>query len=420
METIIEENLSIFIANKFKVRAGYIPYYIQWINKYLTFIGKDKATDERQNEFLRNLSSKYYDWQLEQAEKAIIIYRTYIKQNDKTSREKEPLNNTSWQDIIFQSKKEMRFQNKSLQTERSYIYWIKKFSEHIRGKVPAVINQDDVKSFLSYLAVEQSVAIATQKQAFNAILFLFRHILGKQILNLDSVIRSRVERRMPLVLSQPEINKIIDQMNHPYKLMAEIIYGGGLRLSECLKLRIKDVDFKNTILTVRSGKGDKDRQTIISKKITPVLKDHIQSIRKYYEEDQYENRPGVELPKALERKYLNAGKEWAWFWIFPSAKISVDPRSGIARRHHIFTNSLQRAFKSALNKSGISKNASIHTLRHSFATHLIENGYDIRTIQELLGHSDVSTTMIYTHIASRNKLGVISPLDSLDTESADR
>ena len=196
--------------------------------------------------------------------------------------------------------------------------------------------------------------------------------------------------------------------------MAAIIYGGGLRLSECLKLRIKDIDFQNNILTIRSGKGDKDRQTLLSDKVLLALKEHIQNIKKYYEDDRFEDRPGVELPKALNRKYPNVGKEWAWFWVFPSAKISVDPRSYIVRRHHLYSSSLQKSFKTSLQRSGIAKNASIHTLRHSFATHLIENGYDIRTIQELLGHSDISTTMIYTHIASHNKLGVLSPMDKLD------
>lgn len=323
-------------------------------------------------------------------------------------------------------KEELRLQNKSLQTEHSYIHWVKRFGKYTCYKIPGSVNQDDVKAFLTYLAVERSVALSTQKQAFNAILFLFRHILDKKILNLESVTRSKVKRRLPLVLSQDEIAVILKQLQNPYRLMAAIIYGGGLRLSECLKLRIKDIDFQNNILTIRSGKGDKDRQTLLSDKVLLALKEHIQNIKKYYEDDRFEDRPGVELPKALDRKYANAGKEWAWFWVFPSAKISVDPRSYIVRRHHLYSSSLQKSFKTALQRSGIAKNASIHTLRHyaelcrirhkrhSFATHLIENGYDIRTIQELLGHSDISTTMIYTHITSHNKLGVLSPMDKLD------
>ncbi len=203
----------------------------------------------------------------------------------------------------------MRLQNKSLKTERSYIYWVKKFSQYSGSKIHGNVSQDDVKGFLTYLAVEHSVAVSTQKQAFNAILFLFRHLLDKQIDNLDSVVRSKVNRRLPLVISQREISEIIRRMRHPYRLMTEIIYGGGLRLSECLSLRIKDVDFQNTILTIRSGKGDKDRQTLLSTKVLPTLKKQILDIRKYYEDDRFEDRPGVELPRALERKIPNAGKE---------------------------------------------------------------------------------------------------------------
>ena len=210
-------------------------------------------------------------------------------------------------------KEEIRLQNKSLQTEHSYLYWVKKFTEYLGNKEPVNIDQSDVKAFLTYLAVERTVSIATQKQAFNAILFLFRHILDKQIDNLDSVIRSKVKRRLPLVLSQKEIVNIFNHMHDPYKLMAELIYGGGLRLSECLNLRIKDIDFQNNILLIRSGKGDKDRKTLLSKKCIFPLKEHIQNIKIYYDDDRFYNRPGVELPKALERKYPNAGKEWAWY-----------------------------------------------------------------------------------------------------------
>ena len=414
MEIFDEKKLKLFIEEKFKVSSHKIRFYIYWIRMFNNYAAKLESTDNIPDKFINSLNSKYPKWQIEQAEKAVTIFLSFIRKNDSANSKIRIKDNTNWKNIIFNMKEEIRLQNKSLQTEKSYIYWAKKFSEYTCHKAPVNIDQEDVKAFLTYLAVEKSVAISTQKQAFNAILFLFRHILEKKILNLDSVARSRVKKRLPLVLSQLEIVEIIKHLKNPYKLMAEIIYGGGLRLSECLNLRIKDIDFENNILTVRSGKGDKDRQTLLSKKAANSLKEHIQQIRKYYEDDRFEERPGVELPKALERKFPNAGKEWAWFWVFPSAKISVDPRSYIARRHHLYSSSLQKYFKEALRKSGIPKNASIHTLRHSFATHLIENGYDIRTIQDLLGHSNVSTTMIYTHVASRNKLGVISPMDKLD------
>ena len=361
MEKSVENKLKIFIAEKFKVSSHKIPHYFRWIRKYIELTDKTELSDNTRDKFLKELSALYPAWQVEQADKAIAIYLSFIRKNDESNTKNINKDNSVWKNVIFNMKEEIRLQNKSLKTERSYIYWAKKFSEYTCNKTPGVVNQDDVKAFLTYLAVEKSVAISTQKQAFNAILFLFRHILDKQIHNLDSVVRSRVKRRLPLVLSQREVFEIIRQIEHPYRLLTAIIYGGGLRLSECLKLRIKDVDFQNNILTIRSGKGDKDRQTLLSKKVLLPLKKHIQDIRKFYEEDRFEDRSGIELPKALERKYPNAGKEWAWFWVFPSTKISVDPRSGIVRRHHIFSSSLQKSFKTALRISGIAKNASIRT-----------------------------------------------------------
>ncbi len=412
MEKQEEIELQRFIEKQYKVSSYRSPYFLNWIKMYLEF--KESSSLENPEEgFFKELDDKYIDWQVDQAERAVNIYQSYTRKINIKSSGSSNDAKIAWREIISAVKYELRLQNKSQQTERSYLYWIKKFSNYTGSLDPLKVDQSDLKSFLTYLAVERSVAVSTQKQSFNAILFLFRYILDKKIDNLESVTKSRAKKRLPIVLSQTEIVSIINLLENPYRLMAEIIYGGGLRLSECLNLRIKDIDFENKILTIRSGKGDKDRQTLLSAKAAVSLKEHIQKIRIYFEDDRYEKRPGVELPKALERKFPNAGKEWAWFWVFPSAKISVDPRSYIARRHHLYSSSLQKAFKGALQKSGIPKNASVHTLRHSFATHLIENGYDIRTIQDLLGHANVSTTMIYTHIASRNKLGVISPMDNL-------
>lgn len=216
-----------------------------------------------------------------------------------------------------------------------------------------------------------------------------------------------------IVLSREEIASIFCNMSGEYLLMCRIIYGGGLRLSECLELRIMDIDISGGSLTVRSGKGNKDRMTVLSRNLIPELQKQISRTRLLYEEDRRENRPGVPLPFALDQKYPNADKEWGWYWLFPSYRISVCPRTDRPGRYHIYPSSLQRAFHDALRKSGVPKHAGIHTLRHSFATHLIEDGYDIRSIQELLGHSDVSTTMIYTHVAKKNKLGIISPADKL-------
>ena len=205
-------------------------------------------------------------------------------------------------------------------------------------------------------------------------------------------------------------------MHGTNRIMTEMIYGGGLRLSECLSLRVRDIDLERQCLTVRSAKGNKDRQTLLPQGIIPALQMHLESIKKYYDRDRNDNIPGVQLPHALDKKYINADKDWAWFWVFPSGKLSFDPREKIIRRYHIYPTTLQKSFHEAVISSGITKNATIHTLRHSFATHLIEKGYDIRTVQELLGHSDIRTTMIYTHVAKKNILGVISPFDDLHAD----
>jgi len=402
-----------YIKSRFKVSTHKIPFYIRWINLFKEYSAHSYSKKYNPDNFLKHLQSQYQGWQIVQAKKAIGIYQTFIRKNMRMTKQINVKERSKWENTILETREELRFQNKSLKTERTYLYWIKKFASYLSIAMPENISQCDVKAFLTYLAVERSVSFSTQKQAFNALLFLFRHILDKKIDNLNFTNHSKIRRRLPVVLTKKEISKIFKLLVYPYRLMVEIIYGGGLRLSECLKLRIKDVDFQNHILTIRSGKGNKDRQTILSQTTAVKLKEHIIKSRKYYEKDRFENRPGVELPFAYERKHLYAGKEWAWFWVFPSAKLSIDPRTKIVRRHHLYESSLQKHFKSALRKTQIAKNASIHTLRHSFATHLLENAYDIRTIQELLGHSNVSTTMIYTHIANRNKLGVVSPVDEL-------
>lgn len=257
------------------------------------------------------------------------------------------------------------------------------------------------------------MALATQKQAFNAILFLCRNVLDVEIKTLHDVVRSKVKKKLPTVFSESEIRRVLQRADGVYKLMLELIYGGGLRLSECLNLRIKDMDFERSVMVVRSGKGDKDRETIFPSNLHDKVETHINSIKRYYMEDRENNVEGVSLPKALSRKYPKAGMDWAWFWLFPSHKLSVDPQDLKVRRYHIYPSTLQKYFHQLTKKSRIVKNSSIHTLRHSFATHLVEAGYDIRTVQELLGHSNVSTTMIYTHVAKKNKLSVISPLEKI-------
>jgi integron integrase len=281
----------------------------------------------------------------------------------------------------------------------------------VKGTNPFLLDSRHAKDFMTHLAVEHKVAASTQNQAFNAILFLFRHALDKEIEGIADAIRAKKTRRLPVVLTKRETLMLFDKMTGTNLLMAKTIYGAGLRLRECVQLRVKDIDFERNAITVRSGKGDKDRETVLPESLKKDLETHLKKIRKVYDKDREDKVPGVQLPEALERKYPNAGKEWAWFWVFPSHKLALAPRTNIIRRHHVFPDSIQRRIKRAAISARLSKRITVHTLRHSFATHLLENGYDIRTIQDLLGHSDLRTTMIYTHVVSKNKLGVVSPLD---------
>ena len=317
----------------------------------------------------------------------------------------------AWGDIIAQTRDVLRLKQLALNTEKTYLSWLRQFQQYLGAKPPRDLSFEDMRRYLSHLAVEREVAASTQNQALNAILFLFRHVLnidnGEEI----NAVRAQKRRRLPVVLSPDEIQRIFAAMEGTPRLMAMLTYGCGLRLSECLNLRIKDLDMPRGIIIVRSGKGDKDRRTVFPTRLHDELTNHLSTVRTLYESDREQDFNGVFLPKALERKYPNAGKEWGWFWVCPARGLSTDPRSGIIRRHHQHPSMLQRAFRDALRSTGIAKPATIHALRHSFATHLLEGGTDIRTIQDLLGHSDLRTTMIYTHVASKNSLGVLSPLD---------
>ncbi len=305
----------------------------------------------------------------------------------------------------------LRLRRRSISTEKAYLSWLRSFYRFVNGKSPDKLDNTDVKDFIIHLAANLKVAPSTQNQTFNAILFFYRFVLDQQIDDMQGALRARRKRRLPVVLTKQEVQTVFGYMKETNLLMAQTIYGCGLRLRECLKLRIKDVDLKRNRLTVMGGKGDKDRVTILPESIKPDLDAHIKLLWALYLKDQKMRAPGVELPYALGRKYPNAGKEWPWQWVFPARSLSVDPRSKVVRRHHLHPSNLQKHLKKAAKRAGIHKRVTVHTLRHSFATHLLENGYDIRTIQELLGHSSVRTTMVYTHVAGKNLMGVKSPLD---------
>jgi integron integrase len=314
----------------------------------------------------------------------------------------------------------LRLKHHSLKTEKAYLGWTRRLLDYIEARRLArieneipIITADMLRSYLSYLAAEKRVSAATQEQALNALLVLFREILHLDIDGLSGVLRARKRRRLPVVLSKEEVTLLLGRLREPYRLMASLLYGCGIRLEECLSLRVKDINFENGTIEIRAGKGGKDRLTVLPKVLENPLRDYLGEVKLIWEGHRRRDHPGVHLPEALDRKYANLATEWAWFWLFPAKSPYVDPRSGTRAFWHIHPSVLQKQIKLALGAAGIAKLASAHSLRHSFATHLLEDGYDIRTIQELLGHSSVQTTMIYTHVAVRNKRGVRSPIESL-------
>ena len=314
--------------------------------------------------------------------------------------------------LLDQVRNAIRRKHFSLRTEQSYVHWIKRFILFHGKRHPREMGAAEVTAFLNHLARERQVASATQNQGLNAILFLYREVLSSPLGWLEGVDRAKRPGRVPTVLTQEEAARLLLQVDGTTKLMVGLLYGAGLRLMECLRLRVKDVDFGYGQLVVRDGKGSKDRITMLPQSLVDPLKEHLGRVKRLHERDLAEGYGDVELPYALARKYPNADREWAWQYVFPSRKRSVDPRTGAIRRHHVYETVLQRAVKQAARDAGITKPVSCHTLRHySFATHLLESGYDIRTVQELLGHKEVTTTMIYTHVLNKGGRGVKSPLD---------
>ena len=357
-----------------------------------------------------HLSRSKEKWQVEQAREAVEIYLFY--KNRLTIKTKAfGQYKDHWNSIIAEMIKVIRLKHLSLATERSYIGWVKSFIRYIGNVLPSDLTNSHLKSYLSHLAVNRRVAAATQNQALNALIFLFRNVLGHNIGDISDTIRAKRKQNLPIVLSQQEVTVLISHLSGIHKLAARLIYGCGLRLRECLNLRIKDIDFNRNCVIIHDGKVNKDRQTILPESMKEELNTHIANIKPIFIQDRKEDVPGVELPGGLAHKLPNAGKQWGWQWLFPSAKLSVDPRSKIVRRHHVHSSNLQKHIRKAAKMANISKRVTVHTLRHSFATHLLENGCDIRTIQVLLGHSCLRTTMIYTHVAGKNLMGVKSPLD---------
>ncbi|MBI3298710.1 MAG: integron integrase [Elusimicrobia bacterium] len=310
--------------------------------------------------------------------------------------------------LIEELTRALRTRHYSRMTEKSYAAWTRRFLSSSPGARP-----EDVGPFLSGLACGEGVAASTQNQALNALLFFFREVLGKDLGSLEGVVRAKRPARVPVVLTRDEVSRILSGMTGTPWLMAMLLYGAGLRLMECCRLRVKDLDFSQNQLVVRAGKGDKDRHTMLPSALAAPLTRHLEAVKRQHQQDLAMGLGSVELPGALARKNPNAPRDWGWQWVFPATSHYRDSQTGERRRHHLHESVLQRAFKEAREKAGVVKPAGCHTLRHSFATHLMEDGYDIRTVQELLGHKDVSTTMIYTHVLNRGGRGVLSPADKL-------
>lgn len=315
--------------------------------------------------------------------------------------------------LLDQVRDAIRVRHYSIRTEQAYTLWIKQFILFHNKRHPRDMGEDEIQSFLTYLAARKNVAASTQNQALSAILFLYKNVLKADLEWLDNFQRAKKPKRLPVVFSRAEVKKLFSVLTGQNWIMANLLYGSGLRLTECLQLRVADIDFDHSQVFVREGKGQKDRVTVLPQSVQEPLQTHLLKVRQLHERDLAEGYGDVYLPNALARKYPNAGREWCRQYVFPSTKRSTDPRSGVIRRHHLDATVLQRAVKQAIRRTGMTKPGSCHTLRHSFATHLLEGGTDIRTIQELLGHQDVSTTMIYTHVINRGGQGVISPTDQL-------
>jgi integron integrase len=427
-----------------RVRPDHSGFYVRWVKSFVDFLPGKRLRDRSRQDieaFLADLAerSNVKDWHVKQAEQALkILYETFLPNfspNDTARKETGPEmkaataikihKSGAFRDRVIpgevdrlfypQLKKlqtEIRARHYSIRTERAYLDWVRRFIAFYDYADPGAIDATrGVKQYLDYLAVEREVAASTQTQALNALVFFFTSSLEQPIGEMEEFVRAKRPQRLPEVMTKDEVQAFFDRMEGITALMAGLMYGGGLRLMECLRLRIKDIDFARHQIMVRDGKGQKDRVTILPERYEAPLQEHLAGVKIVYEADRAKGAPGVYIWPALARKYPKAATQWIWYYVFPAKSLSVDPRSGMVRRHHIHESLVQKAVKNASLLAQINKKVSCHTLRHSFATHLLEAGYDIRTVQELLGHADVSTTMIYTHVLNRPGLAVKSPAD---------
>jgi len=414
-----------YLLSRRLVPGKSVTFYAYWAYRYLTFSKRLKnagAVDALQL-FLEDLQSRknIADWQIQQAKEAVELYTTHFhgaEVSGTADDERKATDDPFDQERVMTSMQEaIRVKHYSLSTERTYLDWARRFFDYAGTKKGGPLREtpsaEDIREFLTHLAIRKKVSASTQNQAFNALLFLFRNVLKIEIGDMSSTVRAKRGPKLPVVLSVEEVRLLFSHMEGRQLLIAQILYGAGLRLMELARLRVKDIDFGSGLIFVRASKGDKDRSTILPGAIREPLQQHLTEVRVLHKQDLTKGFGAVYLPDALGRKYPNAAKEWAWQYVFPSSRLSVDPRSGIVRRHHMDETSIQKAVGTAARKAGIAKQVSVHTLRHSFATHLLMNGVNIREIQTLLGHQNVETTMIYTHVMRDMTTAPKSPLDLL-------
>jgi integron integrase len=417
------------VLTKLSIPAGRINYYVSWaqtFERFLNGVPFTGATLGMVKAFLADIANdvNVKEWQQDQARHAIeILYDEYLKVDFKAPAAPRGPFRDAIKDpgaleklhggLIGRVEAECRVRHYSIRTEEAYVTWARRFLSFCDCQDPAALGPQDIKKYLEFLAQERNVAAGTQNQALNAIVFLFTQVLHKKTEDFSDFIRAKKPVRVPTVLTRNEMGCLLDNMKGEFLVMAGLLWGSGLRIMECMQLRVKDIDFETGQITVRNGKGAKDRVTMLSERFAGPLKEQIGKAKKIFETDRANKTAGIYMWPALERKFPDAGREWIWQYVFPASRLSVDPRSKTVRRHHVDPDVLQRHIKQAAQNAGITKQVSCHTLRHSFATALLQGGADIRTVQELLGHSDVATTMIYTHVL--NKPGMVpakSPADS--------
>ena len=414
-----------FLREKDLALPKHQPYLVRWVREFLLFAQGHSGYifEQTLDMFLADVGGRVglKPWQIQQAADSVRIYRyQYRGASDDGEGGSPPVGLNDASAMLARLRQVIRLRHYAGSTEKSYLHWSRRFLEYRSGSgCEGAPTAEDAKAFLTRLAMVDKVSASTQNQAFSALLLLFREVLRTDLQEMAQTVRAKRGRKLPTVLSVAEVQALLAAVEPKYQLMIKLLYGGGLRLMELLRLRVKDLDFDAGLVLVRSGKGDKDRTTLLPTSLDEDLRAHLAEVRDWHEADLAAGYGEAPLPDALARKYPSAGREWGWQYVFPADKIAVDPADGKVRRYHMHEKLLQAAVRRAARKSGLAKHASAHTLRHSFATHLLMNGTDIREIQELLGHKNVETTMIYTHVVRELKTKARSPLDVLEEQRPD-